>query len=118
PKIINRSRQGSRRRFVIHKRKAFRLNYELRLEIDNVLKSWSVDKGLPIKIGDKRLAKPAADHPIEHLNFADRTTKREHVGRRVAWDLGTYELIEGNYHNGFLRFYLNGSKLKGEWTLQ
>src|SRR5256714_1073904 len=64
PKIINRSRQGSRRRFVIHKRKAFRLHYELRLEIDNVLKSWSVDKGLPIKIGDKRFAKPAADHPI------------------------------------------------------
>jgi bifunctional non-homologous end joining protein LigD len=119
PKTIERSRQGGRRRFLIHKREASRPNYELRLEIDNVLKSWSIGKGLPIKNGEKRLAKPAADRPIEYLDFEDRKTKREYVGRSVvAWDLGTYELIEGNYHKGFLRFYLNGSKLKGEWTLQ
>jgi bifunctional non-homologous end joining protein LigD len=119
PKTIERSRQGSRRRFVIHNREAGRLNYELGLEIDNVLKSWSIGTGLPIKNGDKRLAKPAADRLIEHLNFEDHKTKREHVGRNVvAWDLGTYELVEGNYHKGFLRFYLNGSKLQGEWTLE
>jgi len=35
----------------------------------------------------------------------------------MVWDIGTYELIEGNYYKGFLRFYLNGTKLKGEWTL-
>jgi bifunctional non-homologous end joining protein LigD len=36
----------------------------------------------------------------------------------MAWDIGSYELIEGNYYKGFLRFYLTGSKLKGEWILQ
>jgi hypothetical protein len=36
----------------------------------------------------------------------------------LVWDIGSYELIEGNYYKGFLRFYLSGSKLKGEWTLQ
>jgi hypothetical protein len=36
----------------------------------------------------------------------------------MVWDIGTYEVIEGNYYKGFLRFYLNGSKLKGEWTIK
>jgi bifunctional non-homologous end joining protein LigD len=36
----------------------------------------------------------------------------------MVWDIGTYELLEGNYYKGFLRVYLNGTKLKGEWTLQ
>src|SRR5947207_765654 len=35
----------------------------------------------------------------------------------MVWDIGTYELIEGNYYKGYLRLYLNGKKLKGEWTL-
>lgn len=34
------------------------------------------------------------------------------------WDIGTYELLEGNYYKGFLRLYLNDKKLKGEWTLR
>jgi cytoskeletal protein RodZ len=36
----------------------------------------------------------------------------------MVWDIGTYELIEGNYYKGFLRFYLKGVKLKGEWTMK
>jgi hypothetical protein len=36
----------------------------------------------------------------------------------MVWDIGTYELIEGNYYKGMLRVYLNGAKLKGEWTLR
>jgi bifunctional non-homologous end joining protein LigD len=36
----------------------------------------------------------------------------------MVWDIGTYELVEGNYYKGMLRFYLNGAKLKGEWTIK
>lgn len=36
----------------------------------------------------------------------------------MVWDIGTYELVEGNYYKGILRFYLNGTKLKGEWTIK
>jgi bifunctional non-homologous end joining protein LigD len=118
PTTIQRSRQGSRRRFVIYKHPS-RLNYDLRLEIDNVLKSWSVAKGLPFKKGETRLAKPAANHLVEHFHLEGGKTRREGAGSAaILWDIGTYQLIEGNYHKGFLRFYLNGSKLKGEWTLQ
>jgi bifunctional non-homologous end joining protein LigD len=114
-----RSRQGSRRRFVIHKYAGGDLHYELGLEINNVLKSWSVAKGPPLKKGEMRLAKAIPDRPVEYLNFEDRlpgrTFKRATV---MVWDLGTYELIEGDYRAGSVRFYLSGSKLKGEWTLQ
>src|SRR5205807_4797427 len=34
------------------------------------------------------------------------------------WDIGTYEVLEGNYWKGSLSVYLSGKKLKGEWTLK
>jgi bifunctional non-homologous end joining protein LigD len=119
PITIKRSRQGSRRRFVIHKHSARPSHYDLRLENHDVLKSWFIVKGIPLKKGDQRLAKPAADRPIKDLSFEEPSPKRTAGGGTLmAWDVGTYDLIEGGYSKGFLRFYLNGSKLKGEWILQ
>jgi bifunctional non-homologous end joining protein LigD len=120
PKPMPRaSRQGSRRRFVIQKHAASHLHYDFRLEMHDVLKSWSVPKGVPFKEAERRLAMPTEDHPIEYLDFEGIIPKGQYGGGTVmVWDIGTYELIEGNYYKGFLRFYLNGTKLKGEWTLQ
>ncbi|HZN05642.1 MAG TPA: non-homologous end-joining DNA ligase [Pyrinomonadaceae bacterium] len=115
----NRSRQGSRRRFVIQKHAASHLHYDFRLEMHDVLKSWSVPKGPPFKKDERRLAMPTEDHPIEYLDFEGIIPKGQYGGGTVmVWDIGTYELIEGNYYKGFLRFYLNGNKLKGEWTMK
>jgi len=112
-----RTEDGSR--FVIQKHAASHLHYDFRLEMDGVLKSWSVPKGPPVKVGDKRLAMPTEDHPVEYIGFEGIIPKGEYGGGTVmVWDAGTYDLIEGNYHNGFVRFNLNGSKLKGEWMLQ
>ena len=119
PTVPRGSRQGSRRRFVIQKHAASHLHYDFRLEMHDVLKSWSVPKGVPFKEGERRLAMPTEDHPIEYLDFEGIIPKAQYGGGTVmVWDIGTYELIEGNYYKGFLRFYLNGTKLKGEWTLQ
>jgi bifunctional non-homologous end joining protein LigD len=118
PKEINRSRQGSRRRFVVQKHAASHLHYDFRLEMHDVLKSWSIPKGPPFKVAEKRLAMPTEDHPLEYLEFEGIIPKGQYGGGTVmVWDIGTYELIEGNYYKGFLRFYLKGAKLKGEWTL-
>ena len=84
----------------------------------DVLKSWSVPKGPPLKKDERRLAMPTEDHPLEYLDFEGVIPKGQYGGGTVmVWDIGTYELIEGNYYKGFLRFYLNGKKLKCEWTL-
>jgi bifunctional non-homologous end joining protein LigD len=118
PSIVRSSRQGSRRRFVIQKHAASHLHYDFRLEMHDVLKSWSVPKGPPFKKDERRLAMPTEDHPIEYLDFEGVIPKGQYGGGTVmVWDIGTYELIEGNYFKGFLRFYLAGTKLKGEWTL-
>ena len=114
-----RSRQGSRRRFVIQKHAASHLHYDFRLEMHDVLKSWSVPKGPPFKTDERRLAMPTEDHPLEYLDFEGIIPKGQYGGGTVmVWDIGTYELLEGNYYKGLLRFYLNGKKLKGEWTLK
>jgi len=119
PNVPQRSRQGSRRRFVIQKHAASHLHYDFRLEMHNVLKSWSVPKGPPFKVDERRLAMATEDHPIEYLEFEGIIPKGQYGGGTVmVWDIGTYELIEGNYYRGFLRFYLKGAKLKGEWTMK
>jgi bifunctional non-homologous end joining protein LigD len=118
PVVPRSSRQGSRRRFVIQKHAASHLHYDFRLEMHDVLKSWSVPKGPPFKEGERRLAMPTEDHPLDYLDFEGIIPKGQYGGGTVmVWDLGTYDLIEGNYYKGFLRFYLNGTKLKGEWTM-
>jgi hypothetical protein len=42
---------------------------------------------------------------------------RDRGGTVMVCDMGTYELMDGNYDKGFLRLYLEGSKSKGKWTL-
>lgn len=119
PVSPQRSRQGSRRRFVIQKHAASHLHYDFRLEMHDVLKSWSVPKGPPFEKDERRLAMPTEDHPIDYLEFEGIIPKGQYGGGTVmVWDIGTYELIEGNYYKGFLRVYLNGKKLKGEWTMK
>ena len=119
PSVPRRSAQGSRRRFVVQKHAASHLHYDFRLEMHSVLKSWSVPKGIPFKQDERRLAMPTEDHPIDYLDFEGIIPKGQYGGGTVmVWDIGTYDLIEGNYYKGFLRFFLNGTKVKGEWTLK
>ncbi len=114
-----RSRQGSRRRFVIQKHAASHLHYDFRLEMNDVLKSWAVPKNLSLKEGETRTAFETEDHPIDYLEFEGIIPQGEYGGGTVmVWDIGTYEVLEGNYWKGALTVFLAGKKLKGEWTLK
>ena len=119
PPSMARSRpQGSRRLFVIQKHAATRLHYDLRLEMEGTLKSWAVPKGPPYELHEKRLAMAVEDHPMEYAKFEGIIPKGEYGGGTVmVWDIGTYEIIDGNYWQGKLHVLFTGKKLKGEWVL-
>jgi bifunctional non-homologous end joining protein LigD len=58
------------------------------------------------------------DHPMEYAKFEGIIPKGEYGGGTVmVWDIGTYELVEGNYWKGKLHVFIKGKKLKGEWVL-
>ncbi len=112
------SHQGSRRRFVVQKHEASHLHYDFRLEMHGVLRSWAVPKGVPTIRGVRRLAMATEDHPLEYLDFEGTIPKGQYGGGTVmVWDIGTYELVEGNYFKGSVKIHLDGQRLKGEWTL-
>lgn len=118
PARPTRSRQGSRRRFVIQKHAASHLHYDFRLEMDDTLKSWAVPKGLSTEAGVKRSAFQTEDHPLEYLSFEGTIPEGQYGGGTVmVWDIGTYDLIGGNYWKGDLKLHLSGKKLKGEWHI-
>ena len=113
-----RPRKSRRPSFVIQKHAARQTHYDFRLEVDGVLKSWAVPRGPSLDPATKRLAVHVEDHPIEYGGFEGVIPRGEYGGGTVmVWDIGTYELIEGNYFKGKLKVYLDGKKLKGEWTL-
>jgi bifunctional non-homologous end joining protein LigD len=119
PNVLRRSRQGSRRRFVVQKHAASRLHYDLRLEMHNVLKSWAVPKGIPLKKGQTHSGFETEDHPVEYLEFEGTIPEAEYGGGTVmVWDIGSYEVLEGNYWKGELSIFLNGKKLRGAWNLR
>ena len=109
-------------RFVIQKHDASRLHYDFRLEMEGVLKSWAVPKGLPWAQGEKHLAVEVEDHPIEYENFEGVIPEGNYGGGTVmVWDHGTYyvygEQPSQSLREGKLHLVLDGRKAKGEWTL-
>ncbi|MGA7274821.1 MAG: non-homologous end-joining DNA ligase [Candidatus Udaeobacter sp.] len=109
-------------RFVIQKHAARRLHYDFRLEMDGVLKSWALPKGLPWKRGEKHLAVEVEDHPIEYEDFEGVIPEGQYGGGTVmVWDRGIYyvygEQPLKSLREGKLHLVLDGEKAKGEWTL-
>jgi bifunctional non-homologous end joining protein LigD len=107
---------------VIQKHAARRLHYDFRLELEGVLKSWALPKGLPWKRGEKHLAVEVEDHPIEYEDFEGVIPEGQYGGGTVmVWDRGIYyvygEQPLKSLREGKLHLLLDGKKAKGEWTL-
>jgi bifunctional non-homologous end joining protein LigD len=109
-------------RFVIQKHAARRLHYDFRLEMEGVLKSWALPKGLPWKRGEKHLAVEVEDHPIEYEDFEGVIPEGQYGGGTVmVWDRGNYHVYgeqpAKSLRDGKLHLVLDGEKAEGEWTL-
>src|ERR1051325_10109859 len=109
-------------RFVIQKHAARRLHYDFRLQMEGVLKSWALPKGLPWAKGEKHLAVEVEDHPIEYESFEGIIPEGQYGGGTVmVWDHGAYyvfgEQPVKSLREGRLHLVLAGEKAQGEWTL-
>lgn len=108
--------------FIIQKHDATRLHYDFRLEMEGVLKSWAVPKGLPWTKGEKHLAVEVEDHPVEYASFEGIIPEGQYGGGTVMlWDRGTYRVFDDDpakaLKAGKLHILLEGEKAKGEWRL-
>jgi bifunctional non-homologous end joining protein LigD len=112
-----------RRRFVVHEHHATRLHFDLRLELEGVLKSWAVPKGPSLNPHDRRLAIRTEDHPVKYLGFQGSIADGNYgAGDMAIWDTGHYSVPPGidpveALERGKFPFILQGGRLQGEFLL-
>lgn len=117
-------------RFVVHKHQASQLHYDLRLELDGVLKSWAIPKGPSLEPADKRLAMMVDDHPLDYREFEGAIPGGNYgAGTVMIWDEGVFvalhetdregseEAFRRGLERGQFTFIVAGEKLKGEFAL-
>ena len=105
--------------FVVQEHAATAHHFDLRLEVDGVMRSWAVPKGPSLDPAAKRLAVQVEDHGIAHNDLEGATG----YGGVIVWDRGTYE--QGGrvpwpqaLDRGHAVFVLHGEKLRGGFALQ
>lgn len=116
PEPIGTGKSPDERSFVVQEHHARRLHYDLRLQREGVLKSWAVPKGIPEKIGEKRLAVQTEDHPLEYGRFEGTIPEGEYgAGLVKIWDSGFFELKI--WEDDKIEFKLDGKRLSGNYVL-
>jgi DNA ligase D-like protein (predicted 3'-phosphoesterase) len=105
--------------FVVQEHAATARHFDLRLEVDGVMRSWAVPKGPAMDPAVKRLAVEVEDHALSHNDFEGATGG----GGVIVWDRGSYE--QGGrvpwpeaLERGHAVFVLHGEKLRGGFALQ
>ena len=116
PEPKGKKTKKSLSRFVIHKHQASHLHWDLRLELDGVLKSWAVPKEPPIELGIKRLAVQVEDHPVDYINFEGIIPPGNYgAGPVEIWDKGKFTLLKRTLKE--ITVFFSGRRLKGQYML-
>ena len=108
---------------MIQQHDATTLHYDFRLEVDGVLRSWAVPKGPSTDPRERRLAVEVEDHSLAYVDFEGVIGGGYGSGAVIVWDAGTYRNLDEDrsmaeaLDAGHARFWLEGEKLRGGWTL-
>jgi bifunctional non-homologous end joining protein LigD len=114
--------KGARPRLIVQRHFARREHFDLRLEMDGVLKSWAVTRGPSANPADRRLAVRTEDHPLDYGDFEGLIPKGEYGGGTVMlWEDTTYEMQNGDplaaLEKGEIKFAAEGTRMRGGWVL-
>ena len=116
--VVEGEREGvaGQRIYVVQEHHASRLHWDLRLEMDGVLRSWAVPKTPPEVVGVRRLAVEVEDHPMEYASFEGKIPEGEYgAGLVTIWDRGTYDAVSVKENK--IVFTIRGERLKGNYCL-
>ena len=119
------SKKTNRPLFVIQEHDATALHYDFRIEIDGVLKSWAIPKGVSTNPAEKHLAIPTENHPMDYAQFEGVIPEGNYgAGVVMVWDIGTYDNLKADewsmqtcYKKGRIELFLHGKKLHGRYAL-
>lgn len=93
PSGTSTTEQPAQHRYVIQLHDASNLHYDLRLEMDGVLRSWAIPKGIPSTTGTKRLAIETEPHPLQYLTYEGIIPAGEYGGGTMwVFDKGQYKM--------------------------
>ncbi len=114
--------RGAALRLVVQRHFARREHFDLRLEMDGVLKSWAVTRGPSLNPADRRLAVRTEDHPLDYGDFEGLIPKGEYGGGTVMlWEDTTYAPENGDplqaLEKGEIKFLAQGERMKGGFVL-
>lgn len=128
PKALKKS-SLTKRLFVIQKHYATHLHYDFRLELNGVLKSWAIPKGLSKSTADKRLGVQTEDHPLSYATFEGVIPEGHYgAGKVILWDEGEYVNLKKDdkgkeislrkcFKEGHVEIWLFGKRFKGAYAL-
>jgi bifunctional non-homologous end joining protein LigD len=123
------TKKRSKLHFVLQKHAASHLHFDLRLEVDGVMKSWAVPKGPSLDPAVKRLAMEVEDHPMEYNTFEGTIPQGQYGGGTVMlWDRGHYtadkavagdheQAMRKGYEKGKIDFSFHGKRVRGSFAL-
>lgn len=123
PEPMKGGRRSKEPIFVVQKHNARSLHFDVRLEINGVLTSWAVPKGIPKKIGEKHLAILTENHPLSYAEFEGEIPEGEYgAGRVKISEKGTFENMKSKsmnscFREGRIEVWLKGKKLDAPFAL-